>query len=210
MASLPAFDTIIETLGDPAPSWTWVAEIGLGRGRRQSSADGTGFFNYDVDSGRLRVNDADIRDANRQANLARRDPQLGFRYRVEEIPAKYFEINDESRYYAGSTISFPGSRTFGQISITFYESSDYASFDMIRNWMDTIIDEKGNYGVLNDYVRNISLYAFDGVNANAATLKLKYIDCWPLSISEQSYSFNGTDRVKWTVPFAVHDIKRFF
>jgi len=198
--SLPDFDQIFEQIGDPAPDWTWIADIDSPKNFVSSSVNKGGFFSYNPTTGVLN------RNIENRKSQVQRDAFSGFLYRIEEISARYWQIDTEQRFYAGNRHTYPGYRDPGQITLTLFEDTNYSSWDMIVNWMDQIIDKDGNYGVPADYARNINIYAFDGINRTSPRLTLTYENCWPTNTGEQNYAYGNNGRVRWSVPFAVNGI----
>lgn len=205
--SLPTDEELIAAIGDPAPAWRWIAYIDISKSQKSSLAFGTNFLDYNVVTSQLSLNPANTREAN-LATLQKRDKFAGLLYRIEEIPAGYWTVDTDQRYYAGSRYPYPGYRTIDSITLTLYEDVRYSSWNLITSWIDEVVDKDGNYGVRADYVRDINLYAFDGASNTKPVMGIVYQDCWPSGSGQQQFSYGQSDRVRWSVPFSVSGVKR--
>ncbi len=202
MTALPDYDELVANLNDPAPDWRWFADItipniGQGASTYDPSAS-SGVFTYNP----LKKRETIFEGLNSKDKLGK-----NFRYRIEEIPGKYWGLDTDQRYYAGSRWTYPTFRTIEPINLTLYEDDKYGSFNTIKEWMNLIVDKDGNYSPLRAYARDIVLYAFDGVSNTIPRLTITYKDCYPTHTGEQPYAYGNNGRVRWSVPFVVNSIE---
>jgi hypothetical protein len=91
-------------------------------------------------------------------------------------------------------------RDIGQISITMDEFEDGLSMRYLKEWFRLIENDDGTYNVPSYYKRDIQLIRYSGTKNELSVLTYK--GCFPTSISESTYSYEGSGILQYNVTFA--------
>lgn len=93
----------------------------------------------------------------------------------------------ESRWQGGRMLYQSGSITFDQWPINFIVDSKLENWTLLFNWITSISNNSNKYSdIPNNYMVDASMNIMD--NFEASILKINFKNCWPLSLSEVSFS----------------------
>ncbi len=199
MSILPDLD-YVRSIPDPAPNWRWVVRMPQLQGSRSRYVDldhGLGFsvgVNIGPASFGLSIGDGALFQ----------NPVVPFGI-VDQIDFQTQSIDSDDRFQAAAKTKYPRFLSMANVTITFYEDVAYSTMQYLSYWKSLVVDEEHNYGVPDDYKKDIYLFAFDTVSNYDPTFVGHMKKCWPTSIGGLSYSHGASDKVTLTCDFAVDE-----
>lgn len=127
---------------------------------------------------------------------------------AEQVTATVPKIPSTPRTSNGSNTYFPGVEDVDGISITFYETEDYAVSNWLMKWRKLVYDnDTGFYGLPKDYYKPIYVDAYS-TSSTSPIRSLQYIDCWPTDQGPYEYNYaEETGRITVAAQFSVNDMK---
>src|SRR6478736_5111464 len=97
--------------------------------------------------------------------------------RVLEVTFPFTYIDAEARYRGGTTIYFPGKNNIDKVTVSFYETEDFAILQAIKWWQGLIVNNDSVHALPKDYMGNIVLTLHDNTGQQRASCNLA--GCWP-------------------------------
>lgn len=181
MSFLQSFSDVEKNVGEPAADWLWVADI----------------------------SEPSTRTPVLRTGVKLRSPAVAgvFFGRITEIPLQYKSVDSDQRFYRGRRKEYPRYTQVEQVTISFFETDQYDMLPRLLDWIDAVVSPDGTYSPIQEYIRDINFYAFDNRDRLTPKVQGKYSGCWPLSISPQTYSADGSSHVIWSVNFAMEDVE---
>ena len=152
---------------------------------------------------------------------------LRYRCTEAELPGRSFATFENRTY--GLLQSYPTQTTYGQLNLTFLCSANFAGpvrntgfaeKKIFEDWMDYINPTENdatnitdsalyNFRYKNQYARDITVEHYDVIGEdpeeggdNIPTYRVKFIECFPISMNQISLSWSNDDNASLIVTFA--------
>lgn len=99
----------------------------------------------------------------------------------------------------------PAGYSFTDVTMTFLNTSDYSIRKMFDTWRKLVVDpDSYRIGYESEYTTDIRIAALDIQDKEIYAVTL--LKAWPLSLSDISFSNDGSNVVKQEVSFAYRDV----
>lgn len=145
---------------------------------------------------------------------------LRYRCTEAELPGRSFATFDNRTY--GLLQTYPTQTTYGQLNLTFLcsgnlagpvEDTGFAEKKIFEDWMDYINPTENdatnitdsalyNFRYKSQYARDITVEHYDVVGNDIPTYRVKFIECFPISMNQISLNWNNEDNASLIVTFA--------
>lgn len=105
--------------------------------------------------------------------------------------------------YQGRIVKLAGDRTYVDWSITVYGAVDYAIYNSLKNWSNTINDPSSNRsaGAQSEYKSDATVFQLDRTDSIVYTWNLKGV--WPTEVGQIDFDWATNDTpLEFTVNFA--------
>lgn len=97
---------------------------------------------------------------------------------AESVSLLVPKISAESSFSNGGYDFFPGFIENDSVSITFYETYNYAVSKWLRDWRKKVSDGRGNYGLPVEYKKDIIVAMYSKFSTKPVNV-VTYNACWP-------------------------------
>jgi hypothetical protein len=122
---------------------------------------------------------------------------------VLEVTFPFTYIDVDGRYRGGTTIYFPGKNNIDKVTVSLYETEDFAMLQAIKLWQGIIVNDDNIHGLPIDYMGNIVLNLYDNVGRPRASCNLA--GCWPAQLSDWQLNYQQSGHLQMSVSFSVNN-----
>lgn len=124
---------------------------------------------------------------------------------AEQVSATVRKIPGESRFTGGRNKFYAGTSDIDSVSITFYETDDYAVSKWLYSWRK-LVEDNGIYGLPADFKKIFYVFAYSKSQPKP-TRTFKYDGVWPTDRNAYEYNQDETGRITVQAQFAVDDVE---
>lgn len=110
------------------------------------------------------------------------------------VPGMNIGFGMNKPYGIGLNRPVPQSKSFTELTLTFYETEYERERLFFSNWMNEIYNEKTNrFGFYNNYVKNVTIIQYD--TKGNITYECDCIDAFPSNVSPLDKAYGATDTI---------------
>ena len=114
---------------------------------------------------------------------------------VEKVTPTFSKTPATPRFNQGSNTYFPGITDIDGLTVSFYETYDFAVITWLRNWREKVYNtSNGVYGMPKDYKKSIHVIQY-GQGSNSKVADVKYQGCWPTDTAPLSLDYTDESGV---------------
>lgn len=126
------------------------------------------------------------------------------------VPGVNMSYTQDKRTGIGVVQNFPNTKSFNEVSLSFYESEKQNERKYFVDWMNMIYDTNTKrFGFYRDYTRTIVIKQFD--RSNNVVHEARLFDCFPANISPLDKSYSMTDTLpQFGVSISFNEMQEIF
>lgn len=124
---------------------------------------------------------------------------------VREINFGFNFYDYEQRYRNGIYYTFPRHAQTHPVSVVFYEPQNFLVTQYLNSWRLKIRNNKGQYGIPNQYLGGIIFRSYD--YTGLLQLVVKISGCWPLAQQPIMYQYSQSGPVTTACDFSINNVE---